>query len=344
MVAYNKLLSLVGENSKKWLITGVAGFIGSNLLEFLLSNNQNVIGVDNLFTGSKKNLEDIKTSVSQLQWSKFQFIESDIRDIKKCRSACEGVDVVLHHAAIGSVQRSLEDPITTHAVNVSGFLNMLVAAKEAKVAKFIYASSSSVYGDIATPEKVEEIIGKPLSPYACNKRINEIYADIFNQAYGLECTGLRYFNVFGKRQDPLGMYAAVMPRWISAMINNSEVIINGDGGISRDFCYIENVIQANMLAALIESDSLSGEPRIYNVAVGGNTTLNELFELLLKTMQLNAIDYRKTPKYVNVRAGDIMHSRADISKIKKNLGYMPSYDLQNDIAKTVSWYLDKKYE
>lgn len=340
MTAYEKLLVALPETPKKWLVTGVAGFIGSNLLEQLLLLNQFVVGLDNFATGNQRNLSEVKSLVSAEQWQRFKFIEGDIRKLDDCRQACEGVDYVLHQAALGSVPRSLNDPIATNSVNIDGFLNMLVAARDAEVQNFVYAASSSTYGDHPALPKVEDIIGNPLSPYAVTKYVNELYADVFQRSYGFDTIGLRYFNVFGKRQDPDGAYAAVMPKWAAAMINGDEVFINGDGETSRDFCFVENTVQANMLAATTRApESLN---QVYNVAVGGRTTLNMLFDGLSKSLLDNGVSYQGLPKYCDFRAGDVRHSQADISKIQNLLGYSPKFDIYSGIAKSMPWYVAKK--
>ncbi len=324
--------------SYKWLITGVAGFIGSNLLEALLKLNQNVIGLDNFSTGHQRNLDEVKSNVSPEQWQNFSFIKGDIRNLSDCKSAVTGVDYVLHQAALGSVPRSIEDPILTNANNIDGFLNMLVASRDAAVKRFIYAASSSTYGDHPALPKVEDKIGKPLSPYAVTKYVNELYADVFARTYGLNSIGLRYFNVFGKRQDPDGAYAAVIPKWIASMIKNKPVYINGDGETSRDFCYIENVIQINLLAAL--SDNKEAINQIYNVAVGDRTTLNELYnylhENLLPTYQ-HLASVKAT--YRDFRSGDVRHSLADISKAKNLLSYEPAYRVKDGLKIAMDWYI-----
>jgi UDP-N-acetylglucosamine 4-epimerase len=323
------------QKPKVWLVTGVAGFIGSNLLEKLLKLNQTVVGLDNFATGHQHNLNEVKSLVSEAQWDKFRFIEGDIRDYATCETAVKGVDYVLHQAALGSVPRSIADPVTSNAANITGFLNMLQASKEEGVASFTYAASSSTYGDHPALPKVEENIGKPLSPYAVTKYVNEVYASVYARTYGFKATGLRYFNVFGRRQDPNGAYAAVIPKWTSAMINNEEVSINGDGETSRDFCYIENVVQMNMLAATGPEEAL-GE--VYNCAVGDRTTLNTLFNALKNELSNNGVSYFSEPVYREFRAGDVRHSQADISKAKSKLGYEPKYDISAGIAESMPWY------
>jgi len=322
-----------------WLITGVAGFIGSNLLETLLNNGQRVVGIDNFFAGHQRNLDQVRVLVGSEKWSKFRFIEGDIRDLVLCHEACRGVNYVLHHAALGSVPYSLEDPITTNAINVDGFLNMLVAARDAKVKRFVYAASSATYGDHPGLLKVEKEIGQPLSPYAVTKYMNELYADIFARCYGLESIGLRYFNVFGPRQDPEGAYAAVIPKWIAAMINGEVVYINGDGETSRDYCYIENVVQANFLAAT--SGNAAAVNQIYNIAVGDRTTLNQLLVYLREGLSTRFAHLKNfSPVYRDFRSGDIRHSLADISKARALLNYAPTYRVREGIAESLGWYLE----
>jgi UDP-N-acetylglucosamine 4-epimerase len=338
MTAYSELQAQLPTAPKTWLITGVAGFIGSNLLEKLLQLDQNVVGLDNFATGHRHNLQQIKAAVSAEQWQRFRFIEGDIRVQDACHLACEGVDYVLHQAALGSVPRSLEDPITTNAANIDGFLNMLVAARNAKVARFVYAASSSTYGDHPGLPKVEDIIGKPLSPYAVTKLVNEQYAEVFARAYGFKSIGLRYFNIFGAHQDPEGAYAAVVPKWTSAMIHQQPVFINGDGDTSRDFCYIANTVQANLLAATAQHPESANQ--VYNVAVGDRTTLNDLFaaiRLALLPRFPHLQDFK--PTYRDFRAGDVRHSLADISKARTLLGYEPSHRIQQGLIEAMDWYV-----
>lgn len=338
MTPYELLLADLARTPKIWLVTGVAGFIGSNLLEVLLKLDQSVVGLDNFATGHQRNLDEVKSEVNLAQWSRFRFIEGDIRKLDHCQQACIGVDYVLHQAALGSVPRSVEDPITANAANIDGFLNMLVAARDAKVKSFTYAASSSTYGDHPGLPKVEDEIGKPLSPYAVTKYVNELYADVFSRCYGFNSIGLRYFNVFGKRQDPDGAYAAVIPKWTAEMIKNKDVFINGDGETSRDFCFIENTVQANLLAATCTDNAALNQ--IYNVAVGGRTTLNDLFNGIRITLNKNGVHYNKQPIYRDFRAGDVRHSQADISKIKKLLGYAPEHTMQAGIAMAMPWYIN----
>ncbi len=337
MNKYKSFRELLAFKAESWLITGVAGFIGSNLLEHLLKLNQRVIGLDNFATGHQTNLNDVQSLVSPEQWSRFTFIEGDIQNSGDCARACEGVDYVLHQAALGSVPRSLNDPITTNAANITGFLNMLVAARDAGVKSFTYAASSSTYGDHPALPKVEENIGKPLSPYAVTKYVNELYAEAFARSYGFKAIGLRYFNVFGKRQDPDGAYAAVIPKWIAAMVRGEDVFINGDGETSRDFCFIENAVQANLLAATAE-DSAKNE--VYNVAVGDRTTLNDLFAALKSALAENGVVYKKEPVCRDFRPGDVRHSQADIGKAASKLGYAPEYRIREGLAKAMPWYLE----
>jgi len=337
MTRYEGLLKDLPLSPKKWLVTGVAGFIGSNLLETLLKLDQFVVGLDNFATGHLHNLEEVKQQVTPEQWSRFKLIEGDIRDLDACNAACSGVNYVLHQAALGSVPRSLNDPITTNSTNIDGFLNMLVAARDAKVESFTYAASSSTYGDHPGLPKVEDVIGKPLSPYAVTKYVNELYADVFSRCYGFKTVGLRYFNVFGKRQDPAGAYAAVIPKWTASMIKGEDVFINGDGQTSRDFCFIENTVQANLLAATTKDEKALNQ--VYNVAVSGRTDLNLLFATLKSELALNKVNYTKDAVYRDFRAGDVRHSQADITKISELLGYAPSFGIEQGIAKAMPWYV-----
>lgn len=339
-MTYEQVKDQLLQSPKVWLITGVAGFIGSNLVETLLKLNQRVIGLDNFATGYQKNLDEVKGAVSDEQWHQFDFVEGDIRDFETCQKVCQGVDYVLHQAALGSVPRSINDPITTNAVNISGFLNMLTAARDAQVKSFTYAASSSTYGDHPGLPKVEDRIGKPLSPYAVTKYVNELYADVFAKTYGFKTIGLRYFNVFGKRQDPDGAYAAVIPKWTAAMIANEEVFINGDGETSRDFCFIENTVQANILAATTDDEAAKNQ--VYNVAVGDRTTLNLLFEAIKRSLAENGVNYDKNPTYRDFRSGDVRHSQADISKISTLLGYQPMYRIAQGISIAMPWYCHNK--
>lgn len=321
-----------------WLITGVAGFIGSNLLETLLRLNQKVVGLDNFSTGHQHNLDKVQFEVSTEQWANFTFTEGDIRSLEVCRTVCEGVDYVLHQAALGSVPRSLEDPITTNENNISGFLNMLVAARDANVRRFVYAASSSTYGDHAELPKVEDRIGNPLSPYAVTKLVNELYAQVFARCYDFKTIGLRYFNIFGKRQDPNGAYAAVIPKWVAALIDNNEVFINGDGETSRDFCFIDNAVQANLLAATTQNPDAVDQ--VFNVAVSDRTTLNELYEMIRGLLLADFPQLENVkPSYRDFRAGDVRHSLADISKARDLLGYEPTHQIAAGLKEAMDWYL-----
>ncbi len=339
---YIKVTNYLLDNPKTWLITGVAGFIGSNLLEHLLKLNQKVVGLDNFATGHQHNLNEVKSSVTAEQWQGFNFIEGDIRNYQDCETALsnkgEGVDYVLHQAALGSVPRSIADPVTTNAANITGFLNMLQAAKEAKVKSFTYAASSSTYGDHPALPKVEENIGNPLSPYAVTKYVNELYAGVYAKTYGFKTIGLRYFNVFGQRQDPNGAYAAVIPKWTADMIKGEDVFINGDGETSRDFCFIENTVQMNILAATAPDEA---KDEVYNVAVGDRTTLNELYKAIQEALKEYNMIINKKPIYQGFREGDVRHSQADISKAVNKLGYKPLYNIQKGIKEAIRWYVSK---
>jgi len=377
--AYDQLQARLADEAHTWLVTGVAGFIGSNLLETLLKLNQRVVGLDNFATGHQRNLDEVQTLVSPAQWSNFRFIEGDIRNLADCQRAMvfpplppallplppgegrgEGIPVeyVLHQAALGSVPRSLEDPILTNSANITGFLNMLVAARDAKVKSFTYAASSSTYGDHPGLPKVEDTIGKPLSPYAVTKYVNELYADVFARCYGFNSIGLRYFNVFGPRQDPNGAYAAVIPKWTAALLAGETVYINGDGETSRDFCYVANAVQANLLAAAV-GDSLPplsgagggggiapGAPnplnQVYNVAVSDRTTLNTLFGLLRDILAHHGVPAGAEPLHRDFRAGDVRHSQADIGKAQHFLGYAPTHCIAAGIRQAMPWYVAQK--
>ena len=325
---------------KTWLITGIAGFIGSNLLERLLAMGQNVVGLDNFSTGHRHNLEEVRELVGENAWKRFQFIEGDISNASDCQKACHSVDYVLHQAALGSVPRSIEDPLGTHQSNVDGFINMLIAANHAKIKCFVYASSSSVYGDDPTLPKQELVTGRLLSPYAATKHIDEIYADVFARSYGIKCIGLRYFNVFGPRQDPNGAYAAVIPRWINELLRGKIPSIHGDGETSRDFCYIDNVVQANLLSA--ETENMEESTQVFNIAAGHRTTLNELFALIQENLAAYDANVRTiVPIYCPFRPGDVRHSHADISKARNLLGYEPIYDVTRGLRETVKWFADR---
>ena len=337
MSQYQQCCEQLQQQPKTWLITGVAGFIGSNLLEKLLLLGQRVVGLDNFSTGFQHNLDEVQATVSAEQWQNFKFIQGDICNLEDCQAACAGVDYVLHQAALGSVPRSIENPIATNASNISGFVNMLVAAKETQVKNFVYAASSSTYGDHPALPKQEDIIGNPLSPYAVTKYVNELYASVFQRCYGFNSIGLRYFNIFGKRQTPDGAYAAVIPKWTAAMIQGDTVYINGDGSTSRDFNYIANAVQANLLAATTENTAALNQ--IYNVAVGGRTDLNQLFNMLTETLAKNAVNYTQAAVYRDFRAGDVRHSQADISKIQTLLGYQPQFNIAQGIEQAMPWYV-----
>ena len=336
MTRYEEVKADLQANPKTWLITGVAGFIGSNLLETLLKLDQTVVGLDNFATGHQHNLDEVQTLVTEEQWGRFRFIEGDIRKLEDCREAVKGTDYVLHQAALGSVPRSIEDPIATNQANIDGFLNMLVAAKNEEVSSFTYAASSSTYGDHPALPKMEDNIGKPLSPYAVTKYVNELYADVFAKTYGFNTIGLRYFNVFGKRQDPNGAYAAVIPKWTAAMLRGEQVFINGDGETSRDFCYIENTVQMNLLAATADEKARN---QVYNCAVGDRTTLNDLYQAIKKVLEELGVSVTpKQPEYRHFRAGDVRHSQAEISKAQKSLGYVPSHRISEGIEEAMYWY------
>ncbi len=337
--AYERLKKDVVTAPKVWLITGVAGFIGSNLLETLLRLDQKVVGIDNFAVGYRRNLEEVQDLVDKVQWARFEFIEGDICSLDDCRRACDGVDYVLHQAALGSVPRSIADPIATNAANIDGFLNMLVAARDAKVARFVYAASSSTYGDHPGLPKVERVIGRPLSPYAVTKYVNELYADVFARCYGLETIGLRYFNVFGSRQDPNGAYASVIPKWTAAMISGSPVYINGDGETSRDFTFVDNAVQVNLLAATSAGREAVNE--VYNVAVGDRATLNGLYAELKKLLSPEFPDLADAqPVYRDFRAGDVRHSQADIGRAQRLLGYIPTHRFAEGLALSTRRYVE----
>ena len=338
MASYTKIKKTLLVNPKVWLITGVAGFIGSNLLETLLKLDQKVVGLDNFSTGNEYNLKEVQGLVSKKQWANFTFIKGNISNLKSCQLACQGIDYVLHQAAIGSVPRSIKDPINTNKSNITGFLNMLVAAKDANVKNFVYAASSSTYGDHKKLPKKEHIIGNPLSPYAVTKYVNELYADVFNKAYEFNSIGLRYFNVFGKRQTPNSTYAAVIPKWIHAIIKSEEIFINGDGKTSRDFCFIENAIQANILAAT--NTNKKAFNNIYNIALGDRTSLNELYAMLQSAINKQSNIKHSKLIYRDFRAGDVKHSQADISKARNLLGYRPTHKVKPGIDETINWHLE----
>lgn len=338
MTKYQDAQQHLRDHQYHWLVTGVAGFIGSNLLEALLSLNQKVTGLDNFSTGYRHNLEQVEKLVGPEAWHNFTFIEGDIRNLEDCKRASRNVDYVLHEAALGSVPRSIEDPILANENNISGFLNMLVAARDAAVKRFVYAASSSTYGDHPDLPKVETVIGKPLSPYAVTKYVNELYADVFARCYGTESIGLRYFNIFGPRQDPDGAYAAVIPQWVAALIRNQALYINGDGETSRDFCFIDNVVQANLLAALANNPEAVNQ--VYNVALNERTSLNQLYEMM-RSLLLEQFPHLEThrPQYVDFREGDVRHSQADISKAGKLLGFAPTHRIDQGLKQAMDWYV-----
>ncbi|GJM30760.1 MAG: UDP-GlkcNAc C4 epimerase WbpP [Cyclobacteriaceae bacterium] len=336
MSEFHKLQNELKENSSTWLVTGVAGFIGSHLLEQLLKLGQKVVGLDNFSTGNRNNLTLVQQAVSSEQWDGFEFLEGDIQEFSTCQQVVKNVDYVLHQAALGSVPRSLETPLITNASNITGFLNMLEASRQAKVKRFVYAASSSTYGDHPGLPKVEEAIGNPLSPYAVTKYVNELYASVFGKCYQVQSVGLRYFNVFGPRQDPNGAYAAVIPKWIGSLISGEQVYINGDGETSRDFCYVANAVQANLLAATQPIKTISP---VYNVAVGDQTTLNQLFEKIkARLATYNNVMSEAKVAYQDFRDGDVRHSLADISKIGTQLGYHPEFRINQGLDQTVAWF------
>jgi len=335
MTRYDEVKADLKANPKTWLITGVAGFIGSNLLETLLKLDQTVVGLDNFATGYQHNLDEVQTLVTEGQWARFRFIEGDIRNLDDCREAVKGTDYVLHQAALGSVPRSIEDPIATNQANIDGFLNMLVAAKDEEVSSFTYAASSSTYGDHPNLPKVEDKIGNPLSPYAVTKYVNELYASVFARTYGFKTIGLRYFNVFGSRQDPNGAYAAVIPKWIAAMIQGDTVCINGDGDTSRDFCFVDNAVQTNLLAATAADEN---KDQIYNVACNARTSLSQLFDKIAGELAKLDVCYDKAPNYGDFRPGDVRHSQADIDKAAQRLGYSPTHSVAEGLAVAMPWY------
>lgn len=332
------VLDQVAAQPRRWLVTGSAGFIGSHLLENLLRAGQQVTSLDNFATGHQHNLDQVRALVGEAAWARHTFIQGDIADPETCRRACEGADVVLHQAALGSVPRSINDPLTTHRANATGFLNMLVAAKDSGVKRFVYAASSSTYGDSPTLPKVEDVIGRPLSPYAVTKYLNELYADVFGRCYGLSSVGLRYFNVFGPRQDPNGAYAAVIPRWVAQMLKGQRCVINGDGETSRDFCFINNVVQANLRAGI--SDNPDASNQVYNVAVGDRTTLTQLHAAIAEALVGERPELKiEAPEYASFRAGDVKHSLADVSKAQRLLGYAPTHDVRQGLKEAVAWYV-----
>lgn len=332
------LAGTLAAGSRRWLVTGAAGFIGSHLVEVLLHAGQTVTGLDNFSTGHCRNLDEVLAGMPDEARARFTFVEGDIRDLATCARLCAGTDIVLHQAALGSVPRSIADPLTSHDSNVNGFLNMLVAARDAGVSRFVYAASSSTYGDSPSLPKVEDVIGRPLSPYAVTKYVNELYADVFGRCYGLPCVGLRYFNVFGARQDPEGAYAAVIPRWARALLLGETVQINGDGETSRDFCYVDNAVQANLLAGLTgRADAVN---TVYNVAAHRQTSLNQLFDAMRSELVKRFPDIATAQAhYRDFRAGDVRHSLADISRAQTLLDYAPTHDVSRGLAEAMNWYV-----
>jgi len=325
------------QRPRRWLVTGSAGFIGSHLIETLLALGQDVVSMDNFATGYRRNLDEVRAAVGNDAWRRHRFLEADITDLAACRDACQGVSIVLHQAALGSVPRSIADPLLTHASNATGFLNMLVAARDAGVARFVYAASSSTYGDHPGLPKVEDAIGRPLSPYAVTKYVDELYADVFGRCYGMASIGLRYFNVFGARQDPEGAYAAVIPRWVDTMLRGSPVVIHGDGETTRDFCYVANVVRANLLAAT--TGEAAAINQIYNVAVGGRMSLSALYSTLRSLLgQRHPERTFASPIHEDFRPGDVRHSQADISKAGRLLGYEPAFDVRAGLVEALPWY------
>lgn len=336
--ALDEILSHVRSQRRHWLVTGSAGFIGSHLLEQLLTAGQQVTSLDNFATGHRRNLDEVRRLVGEEAWSRHRFIEGDIADVDTARQACEGVEVVLHQAALGSVPRSIKDPLTTHRANATGFLTMLEAARAAGVNRFVYAASSSTYGDSPTLPKVEDKIGRPLSPYAVTKYLNELYADVFGRCYGLSTIGLRYFNVFGPRQDPNGAYAAVVPRWTAEMLEGRQCVINGDGATSRDFCFVLNTVQANLRAALVTTPEAQNQ--VYNVAVGDRTTLTQLHAAIAENLQRECPQLQiEPPRHADFRAGDVRHSLADVGKARSLLGYQPTHDVRAGLREAMAWYV-----
>jgi UDP-N-acetylglucosamine/UDP-N-acetyl-alpha-D-glucosaminouronate 4-epimerase len=339
---YESVVERIRARPRTWLVTGVAGFIGSHLLETLLKLGQRVVGLDNFSLGKRQNLAEVRTVVSAAEWKNFRLVEGDVRALDTCRRACRSADVVLHHAALGSVPLSISDPLAAHDSNVTGFLNMLVAAHGAGVSRLVYASSSAAYGDDPAPLKTEAVIGRPLSPYAVTKCANELYADVFSRCYGFDSIGLRYFNVFGPRQDPRGAYAAVIPAWITAMIRGEPVYINGDGKTVRDYCYVDNVVQANLLAAMTSDPAALNQA--YNIGMGGRTTLEELLEMIRSLLEPRYPRLRDLrPRYREFRAGDVRLSQADIGKAKRLLAYAPAWDVDKGLARTAEWFAAKSY-
>ena len=338
MKTHQDLLARIKGAQRSWLVTGAAGFIGSHLVENLLALDQKVVGLDNFSTGKRENLELVRRAAGEARWKNFRFVEGDIRALDTCNAVCASVDVVLHQAGLGSVPRSIDKPLRTHDSNVNGFLNILLAARDAGAQRMVYASSSAVYGDHPALPKVESQLGRAMSPYGLSKRINELYADVFAACYGFQSIGLRYFNVFGPRQDPEGPYASVIPAWLGALLRGETAYINGDGAAARDYCHVDNVVQANLLAATVEDEQALGQA--YNVAVGEQTTLNELFELM-RGQLAERLPHLRNARAVHraPRRGDMLLSKADIGKAAQLLGYRPVFDLRSGLAQTIDWYM-----
>lgn len=343
MTRYEQLQEHLKDNQSTWLVTGVAGFIGSNLLEKLLILNQKVVGLDSFDTGYQHNIDQAIQDANDITGkdfgNNFKFINGDIKKLSDCKLACDGVDYVLHQAALGSVPRSIEDPIATNEANINGFVNMLVASRDAKVKRFVYAASSSSYGDNPDLPKVEHMTGNPLSPYAVTKIVNELYANVFAKNYDFKTIGLRYFNIFGKRQDPDGAYAAVIPKWVAAILNKEDVYINGDGETSRDFCYIDNTVQMNLLAATTDNEEATNQ--VYNVALNDRTSLTKLHQMIEERLieRVEGLE-KKKPIYREFRSGDVRHSQASIDKAQKLLDYQPKYRISEGMADAIDWYVN----
>jgi len=335
---YDEVRGRIQAVPRRWLVTGAAGFIGSHLVEQLLALEQKVVGLDNFSTGKRENLELVRRAAGEARWKNFRFVEGDIRSLDVCNGACASVDVVLHQAGLGSVPRSIDKPLRTHDSNVNGFLNILLAARDAGARRLVYASSSAVYGDSPALPKLESEIGRAMSPYGLSKRINELYADVFAACYGFESVGMRYFNVFGPRQDPDGPYASVIPAWLGALLRGETAYINGDGAAARDYCHVDNVVQANLLAATVEDPQALGQS--YNVAVGEQTTLTELFDIM-RAQLAERLPHLRNARAVHraPRRGDMLLSRADIGKAARLLGYRPAFDLRSGLAQTIDWYM-----
>tara|TARA_B110000503_G_scaffold33311_1_gene54136 strand:+ start:3246 stop:4286 length:1041 start_codon:yes stop_codon:yes gene_type:complete len=342
MTRYEQLQEHLKDNQSTWLVTGVAGFIGSNLLEKLLILNQKVVGLDSFDTGYQYNVDQAIQDANDITGkdlsNNFKFINGDIKKLSDCKLACDGVDYVLHQAALGSVPRSIEDPIATNEANINGFVNMLVASRDAKVKRFVYAASSSSYGDNPDLPKVEHMTGNPLSPYAVTKIVNELYANVFAKNYDFKTIGLRYFNIFGKRQDPEGAYAAVIPKWVAAILNKEDVYINGDGETSRDFCYIDNTVQMNLLAATTDNEEATNQ--VYNVALNDKTSLTKLHQMIEGRLieRVEGLE-KKKPIYREFRSGDVRHSQASIDKAQKLLGYHPKFRISEGMDQAIDWYI-----